>query len=411
MKYRKHSCFSVYMGSIALAIWVSCQSLMQILYSYIGNGRGLFAPIISVASLFSLISIAANRRVKVNRPAIGLVVILMATFQLTRSLQAGKSSLETIDFIAMCILPIIFGSLLTVDYRLLFKISMWLLVLATPIYSQLFLKSNSSRIYDAVTMSMSYDILPIVTVGIIHMLFFGKNSTAVEKILYIISIVFALSFVRMSYRGALLALVVTVTMALYFRKRESRSQKQLKLLIIGVIVILLILNFSSVLVLVKSILDKFNIRIAFIDKTIYLLQYDTIAHGRLETYLLAIKGFLRSPVWGNGMATFTYYTGITFPHNFILQALFDGGLLLSVPLFFIYVLSFRRLFQYAKEEERSRFAYVLMLGSISVTRALLSAESWRIVLFWLFIGLCLNKEELPERVVNTDNALEFEMSL
>lgn len=384
---------SIYLGSVGLAIWVSSQYLNQIVYLYLRLNRGYFTPIIIIASVFSVASIVLKRKIRTNKELVFVVTYLILYFVFTRIFQPGKSSLETVDFIGMCILPLIIGGVVGADYSLVFRICMWLLVLGIPVYSQLFLKANYGLNYDAVSMSMSYDILPITLVGVIHMIYFGRKSKIVDKMLYVISIVFCISLIRMSYRGALLALVVSVVLALYFRKYESDLNKQIRFVVICLFVVILALNFQNVLVLASNILNSFDIHIAFIDKTVYLMQYDSLGHGRLETYKLAFDGFLESPVWGHGLATFEYYTGLPFPHNFILEFMFDGGVLLSIPLLYIFISSIRHLLKNVWTGDRYWFAFTLMIGSIAITRGLISAESWRIVLLWLFLGICLNKEE------------------
>ena len=58
----------------------------------------------------------------------------------------------------------------------------------------------------------------------------------------------------------------------------------------------------------------------------------------------------------------------------------------------------KKLIESAWVSDRYRFAFTMMIGSISLVRGFLSAESWRIVLLWLFIGLSLNENsDIVER--------------
>lgn len=410
MELRKLNKLSIILGSASLVILVGSQYINDILNIFVGYERGFFAPIIILASILAMVAVVINRRIRVNRLVLALIVILGVAFLMTNILQKGKSTLSFLDYVGMCIIPIVIGSFLKVDYKLVFKGCMLLLVMAIPVYKQLFLKANMGISYDAISMSTSYDILPITIAGLVHFLYFRQEANVLDKVLYVFSVIFSLSFIRMSYRGALLALIVTLILAFYFQKKRDSFRNQLLFLTIAITVIFLLINYQAVLTEISYILSKVGIRIAFIDKSIYLLSSENVLHGRSDIYRKAIEGFLLSPILGNGMATFQHYTNYPFPHNFVLEFLFDGGLLLSVPLIGIFIVAIKSLLQSAWDVPRYRFAFVLMIGSIAITRGLISAESWRIVLLWLFIGLALNNTEKDD-ISNGQEQSKEELSI
>lgn len=393
MEVRGKNRKSIVLGSLSIILLVSSQYLNDIIGLYAGNDKGYFAPILAVSTLLGLVSIFFNRRIKRNRKPVSLLVIIFIAYSLTLMLQSGKSTLLFVDLIGMCVIPVFLGAFLIIDHALVFRGCMMMLLLAIPVFPELFLKANIGINYDAVSMSTSYDILPIVLVGVIHFIYFRKESTVIDKILYVISFLFTFSLIRMSYRGALVALVVAVAFALYFQKKQNSIKKQLLLIMFSFVGAICVVYYGELLSATSDLLHGLGIRVAFVDKSLYLLSSSRTDHGRLEVWRQAFNGFLNSPVIGHGMATFQYYTGYPFPHNFILEFLYDGGILLFFPIMYIFIAALRRLFQRRWEEDRYRFAFVLMIGCISVTRGLLSAESWRIVLLWLFIGMALNNTE------------------
>lgn len=393
MKENRTKKISVVLGTLSLVILVGSQYLNEVLNLYVGNNRGFFTPIIAVVAIMFLASLFIMRSIKKNRYSTILIVILLIAYLLTLILQPGKSTLNIIDFFGMCILPIAVGAYLRIDYKLAFRGCMVLLLLAVPVFGKLFLKANIGLNYDAVSMSTSYDILPISIAGSVYIIYFGKDSKLFDKLLFILSIVFVFSLIRMSYRGALLSLAISLLTAFYFRKPSETYKRRLQIIALGLLLILVIANIEYILEIMSGILQRINVRVAFIDKTLYLLKTDTIGHGRLEIWLLAFRGFLSSPLWGNGMATFQYYTGYPFPHNYLLEFLFDGGVLLFVPLAIIFGYAIKKLIGSAWTGDRYQFAFTMMTGSISLVRGFFSAESWRIILLWLFIGLALNNNE------------------
>lgn len=391
MEERVENRYSIILGSLAIVLLVSSQYLNDILNLYVGYERGFFTPIIALATSFGLLSVFLNRRLIINRKPFALLLIIIVAYTLTLLFQSGKSSLPVVDLVGMCLMPIFLGAFLVIDYMLVFRGCMLMLLLAIPVYPELFLKANIGMNYDAVSMSTSYDILPIVIVGLIHFIYFRKDSNVLDKILYVISLIFSVSLIRMSYRGALIALVVAVVFALYYQRKRTSVKNQLIFISASLAIAVCLVNYREILLGLSYLLNSIGIRVAFIDKSVYLLATQRTDHGRIEIYNQAFKGFLNSPVIGHGMATFQYYTEYPFPHNFMLEFLFDGGILLFIPIMYIFISAIKRLFQRKWEEDRYRFAFVLMIGCISITRGSLSAESWRIVLLWLFVGMSLNK--------------------
>lgn len=391
MRSYKKGRLQILIGSVAVVILVGSQYLNDILNLYIGTERGFFTPIIALVAVLFLIGIFSGRTIIRNRYPLLLIMIIIIAYVLTAILQPGKSTLSPVDLFGMCLLPIAVGSFLVIDYKMVFRGCMLLLLLIIPVYGKVFLKANSGLLYNAVSMSTSYNILPITIAALIYLIYFGKNSKILDIILYVLSFVCTLSLIRMSYRGAFLALYVSFFLAFYYRKKRESYKNKLIILLSMVIIGFLIIYMQHVLSFVSSILKMVNIRIAFIDKTIYLLAHESLGHGRLEIYRLAFKGFASSPIWGNGLATFQYYTGYPFPHNFVLEFLFDGGIMLFIPMAFFFTHSLHNLLSSAWTGDRYRFAFTLMIASISITRGLISAESWRIVLLWLFVGLTFNK--------------------
>ena len=220
-----------------------------------------------------------------------------------------------------------------------------MLLLAIPVYPALFLKMNVGINYDAVSMSTSYDILPIVIVGLIHFIYFRKESNVIDRILYVISLVFSVSLIRMSYRGAVVALVVAVVFAMYYQKKRTSVKNQLLFISVALVIAICLVYYREILSGLSYLLNSIGVRVAFIDKSVYLLASQRTDHGRIEIYNQAFKGFLNSPVIGHGMATFQYYTEYPFPHNFLLEFLFDGGFLLFIPIMYIFISAIKRLFQ------------------------------------------------------------------
>ena len=55
-------------------------------------------------------------------------------------------------------------------------------------------------------------------------------------------------------------------------------------------------------------------------------------NGRIILWTAAAEGILKSPIWGHGWGSFLMLTGQSHPHNIILELMYQGGLLLTIPI-------------------------------------------------------------------------------
>lgn len=108
-------------------------------------------------------------------------------------------------------------------------------------------------------------------------------------------------------------------------------------------------------------------------------------------------------LFGHGISTFAANTGMAYPHNFLLQLLYDGGFLLfcpvAIPLVWYAVGTLRRC-------NRSTWMLFLLLFCSAVIRALFSADLWKQELLWFSFGILLTgKPMVLRRSPSTGNLL------
>ena len=169
----------------------------------------------------------------------------------------------------------------------------------------------------------------------------------------------------------------------------------------------------AIMHMVRSIFSQFGISVAFIEKTI-MIEGD-LSDGRSELYSSTFNLIMGSPVIGHGISTYSHYVpGVEYPHNFVLQFLFDGGIILLVIIFAIVVPMFIKSIKNRKadvsgetvlsllypgtgnmtDQMTGKLAVVLFLSGVEITRALLSGNIWRLIQFWLLIGIVMNENDL-----------------
>lgn len=386
------------LSSLCISIIICAQYISTVLGLFTNSEGGYFSIVIITALILLVISSLVHPLSMVTSNFFYLVYLVVFAFILTHFLVPSHTNLAIIDYIGMCLLPLICGGILKPNYKLILKINMFILCISIPVINELFTKANNGTAYDAIKMGTSYAILPVVSSGIIHFFFYRKQSSIIEKVLYVICCVYICAFIPMSYRGALIALLLVCFLGWYYSSlyKKDNKKRTIAVTLIVIVLIMFFLNTESILRFAYSVLQNKGIKIAFIDKYMFLLSENDISHGRIEIWKIAISGFFDSPIWGHGLATFLYYTGYVFPHNFILQFLFEGGIILTIPIMYFLLkglLVTRKKYYYC---EREKFTVILLLACTSLPHILVSAESWRVMLFWLMMGIMGNKSNAKE---------------
>ena len=125
-----------------------------------------------------------------------------------------------------------------------------------------------------------------------------------------------------------------------------------------------------------------------------------VTDNREPYYELVRQMFMKSPICGAGVQTFYAYSadGAAYPHNYILQFLFEGGLLLAVPLTYITIRElFRVLGARYVDKEKMIFSSCLLL--LSVVPGMFSMNIWYNRTFWMIVvfGLMGQKTDFKSR--------------
>ena len=387
--------------NLCIVLLVSSQYLAMVLGCYSPGKTGFFTIVLAVLIVLFIARLMVNPIRWVSKKFFIFAFLILASYGLTLMFCSEKTNLTVIDFIGMCFIPFLFGGILDFDGKTVIRWTMYTIIFAIPVFQQVFVKANAGTAYDAVSMGSSYALVPVIGASIVHFMLFRKESTFFDKIVYIANIFFLFSFVQMSYRGPLVCLAVLVLFcAIYNISKEGKTNKNIILIsALLILVVLLLIYLDEILIFVYDFLAKRNIRIAFLDKTRFLVSAGEgdLVHGRTTIWKTALEGFFESPIFGHGLATFLYNTGIVFPHNFILQFLYDGGLLLTIPLMSVIIAGIRKSIRDRKIHS-SRFSFVVFAGGIAFTRGLVSAETWRIILLWLLFGYFTNNYGKSENI-------------
>jgi hypothetical protein len=128
--------------------------------------------------------------------------------------------------------------------------------------------------------------------------------------------------------------------------------------------------------------------------------------SRLDMYFLAINGVSNFGFWdflfGKGTGSFGYlYSGkdeIMYPHNIIIEALYELGILFTVTFFSILLVLLFRTFIVALNEPSNKVAsFSFLFGCLAFVSSMFTGDLASNLLIYLFIGIALSEVGLVKR--------------
>ncbi len=375
-------------NALTVAIYLSCQGFNIVLVNLIPSisGRGL-SFIFTICFAMMIIGL---RRIKINPIMYLCPVAILAFYGITVILFPGESSAGIIQILTYVILPF-FLVQLEFDVEDIVK---WTLIIFIPvlIFSQ---NIFAHTYYGGITMGTSYAFLPTIICAIAYVTFYAKKEkNNVARIFYLLlclmNVYFLYELLFYGSRGPVLCIAGFIASIYFFREEKKTGRiktRRMAIFVIIVVMLIILLAFgNNIFTWINSVLNSVGLNIQFFSKNSRLSQEEGILNGRGYIYTLAMHEIMYSPIFGHGIDMFAANTGIIYPHNFILQILYDGGLI----LFFVIIIP---LIMYSIKIFRTReykiFFEWMMFFCISVPGALFSGDAWGKYTLWFFIAYCV----------------------
>ena len=372
-------------------------SLMSISISAtisVGLGIENNANVIVLALIFVcyFIKIMQTKRLwlDIDYGSMGLLLMILALFGLSKFFNGNQCNYTFIQLLFYAILPKLSMDLnFKTNYVL--KYSLHLSIITV-------LAVNGFFEYQYEDMNQAYmgNIYPIVTMIIIalfHFRFYRHEASKFTWICYLYNVYMTVRVIMVANRGALLCIVCAIIVLFLYKfdeeeKIKKNSVKQLIFILVAVIAILFI--YYNQLAIIQNCISFFgkvfgNVPSFFIKMERYILL-DDVSNGRSTINEVFYEAFKESPVWGHGMRTFSSYTNnlYPYPHNFIYQYLFEGGLLFAtIPIFYAVKIVFDVLL--GRIESKEEYVMAAMLVCQCYPKLLVSTEVWQGTAIWMLI--------------------------
>ena len=262
-----------------------------------------------------------------------------------------------------------------------------MLLFAFPFYQMIQTDLNSYQ--SVISMTSSYAIMPMAMITIAHCLFFRRRVNVFLVFSYIISFAAMFMLVIHGTRGVILCLLTFLFLTFMNTKRRRTYKYNPSTIAVIILVFILILNVDSLTTMLNNFFTQRGIEINFLQKSAALLEEEEgMSHGRLELYGIAFQGFLSSPIYGNGIGAFGNLKILgygVYPHNMFLQVLYEGGLLLGIPIIVITVWSVLKALFGKIQDDNKRIAMILLV-SCSIPVAMVTDELWNYQILWMLFG-------------------------
>ena len=328
---------------------------------------------------------------KLDRFSLILIICIFVLYILTMIFKADFCRLSLIQLIFYAIIPICCINLnFNTEY-----------VLRYSLYLSLFAIFARDKWFDfqyvflnQANMGSIYPIVTMLIIAIIHFRFYRPTANKVIKLCYIYNAYLLVRTLIVANRGAALTLFFCVLiLSLYSFDKDKgirfSSWKVVFVAVIGVVFGLLLMNnLVGILETIQRFFYKYfdNVPSVILKMHRYAVQED-IMNGRLEIYQFAWDAIKKSPIYGHGLCTFYNYSkGLyIYPHNFILQHLFEGGILFAfAPI----VLTFNLLMDVilGRIKNKGEFIIATMLLCQCIPKLLLSTDAWYNTALWMMIA-------------------------
>lgn len=390
---------STVLMSLLVGFYLSINTIMAYLFPSAEGGvaTGGLLGISYVGSAFMIVItsvFSGNFRVKnITLYSVLLPIILIFLYNYTKENIGAPRTLFPM-FLIFSVVSFCLPFFAKIDVRLVLKTIMVLSLPALFRINQVFFAMVQTR--GSISMGYSYSFLMPILVSIIYLFFYYKKETKSEKVLTVFcfgaNIVFLLLLVAFGVRGPVLSIILLLLVLYVVRVDPTKRGVKLvksKGVFILLAVFLIVQYLEPILIFTHSVFSSFGMEVRFIDKCLALIETSNVINGRDILNEITIDAIKKKPWFGYGIDQFdNVFSGFLYPHNFVLQLLFDGGFFLTIIVLLPVLIS---LFLKLRNCTYNDFVIIISLFFASVPGGLLSGDLWAMSTLWFFFGATISK--------------------
>lgn len=401
-KYRSSLPFLVIIQSLLIAFYADMKPIAWALgyggFGFAGDSvMGLLYPLAIIMIFIVSFPNLRNRLHDFYPWLIIFPMFLLTYFYFTKSL-AGEPRISLPFFLVFTISSFLIPQIVCINAKIVIKLMMILPSFAVLHLDQVFFSVVNWD--NKISMDASYAFLIPISATVSYLFLYFKEDGKYQKIITLVfvfvNIIFLWKILSCGSRGPIGSVIAEIAFLIMIKKKDASGViiNWGKLFFVTVIVIFISTTFESFLAYINNLLLSSGLEVRFFQKFYDLTLEGNIIHGRDDIAAITISGFLDSPLWGNGIDRFEANTGgeIPYPHNFFLQILYDGGLLLLTMLIPV-VKGIRNKY---KNCTKDQYTIMTLFLFASVPGALFSQDLWNIAILWMFFGIAVSKKFVYE---------------
>lgn len=393
--------YSTILASIFLALFADVKTLNLIVIAAYPSYSGVFMTAMYAVIIIGLLIIGLflQRRsfLKLRKSHWGICILCILWYIMT-SLFIASPSVNIQFFGVFMVAAFLIPGIIHIDVRtfliaLVVLPSIGILYLDRIFYGEI-LETG------VVSMGTCYALLIPVLGDLVYLRFYYRKESIRMKIIMLffaaINLFYLVQMAMFGLRGPILCAVLLIMSFFIIRIDDNKKVffRKGRVLIIIIGLLFLIFSFTAILQALQDFLAKFDISLNVVDKFLRLDDNGDMTNGRESLSTMAWKGIVESPLWGNGISQFNNNTGEGYPHNFVLQMLYDGGIILTLA---IMVPVTQSLIRKLKTISENKFSFFVLLFFASVPGALFSGDLWNASTLWMFFGFVLAKNSVVEK--------------
>lgn len=333
------------------------------------------------------------------------ILFWILLFYFFTSFFIGKPYTNLPFFLVFTVLSFIIPFSVQIDGRLFVRFVMFFSLPAIFHLKQVFAPINDYT--DYISMGISYSFLTPIVASMVYMFCYFQNERNLQKVFglmgVLLNLVFATYLLTLGSRGPVFAMIATFLFLYAYKPNvNSLGIKQSLSKSFSIIVVLVICMFAFVTILteLRFLFANFDLSFRFINKFLTMSQEGDITNGREMIYDVVISDIIESPIWGYGCDQLgNRHMEFVYPHNFFLQILYDGGIILFLVLVIPLFKGIKRIWRTCTLNE---YAVYTVLFFSSVPGALFSGDLWGNSFLWLLFGALLSKT-----FVNKDAIVQY----
>lgn len=403
---------SASLASIAVAFFIDIKCINYILKAILNiEEEGGFMPILYMTVIIVILFVSLLQYkylMRINKYVIFIFLFILAWYQFTNSVIGAPR--VPFQFLCVFTLAAFFApSIIQIDPKIFLKFVMLLPSVGVFYSSTIFSIQDSMN--NTLSLQVSYAFLVPVVATIIYVKFYYMQENHLGKAMGMLAVFINLIYVYqiLSYgaRGPFLCIVSLLLYFILVKKRRGSGvifKKNISLLIL-IVGIFVSIFFIETLTVASSSLHTLGLNLNVIDKSLHkYAEIGDISNGRDYIAGITINGILEKPLFGYGMDQFENNTGIVYPHNFILQILYDGGLFFFL-LFLVPVIY--KLYKRIVACNINEYILIPFFFFISVPGALFSTDLWYNERLWIFFGVVFASSFISDKGIRKTVAAKY----